>query len=1163
MKDDDEEHPQISPGYPMLGDFARKRWWKQHESGRTGHRTTLSRRSSPYGRRGVDVTEPPSEQSASSRWRLTARLGQLGREARALALAALSRARSTAKIWIFELVVSVSIVTASLFQILTKPGYYSYADQIWPILPSLPNNESFTPLVITSGRVSPAYFFQFTRDFVTFPYTVVPAFGVSYETEIRVFLFGTFLVLIGFAWVAAAVLLRLLERVTSTKLFGIRREFVKLFFVLAFYCNFVLIQFDADGGQVSDSLIMVSLVLAICLAIENSRRVPWLIGAILSFGLLLDPDYYILCVLGLVTVALVAGVQSRSLLSRLKAVGAGIALSLPTLAFILAGIVLTASPSGSSYSRSIVEALSFSRNMTPLSALLSEGFAWVFVTLGPPSILSSPGPLSLLPSWGSPTVLLLPPGAITWLWVSSSLALPSLCFSSLLVRRARQVALPIVSMGLLGFVLAQYALTPFLFDPIAALSNIPVVGFAIGTTFAIPDHILAIVSTAEVVGATISVFALLKPIDYGPNTTSITRPSSATTPTKPARFSSLARRRKGAFARNLGSTLAIIAVVLVVFTGWQAFSGSYYPGRPLNSVFTGNDVPDVGAFTPFNPPNYTLQAYEYIFHSGSAFNVYWPVGYGVGLNSVDSGLPLVSLPGLPYLLSQDLVSDVTPYLSSHGVRYVVVENLTQPIPQFYLPSASAARNPYLYFFGTGSYSATVQIFAECPGLNESFSRPGIDVFEVSTFVGLGYPSSVLLHSASEAGENASLYGAFSATGLNVSLTDSYGWGSSASIGESSAAVQVLTPSNLSVSYLRSGDLPTAALNTTVNELAPGEILYANSTGIPEPTNWSQNNSRGQYNYEIDGFYFTDWAGSYSVTVTGAGISVFSRDGAAFTLNYGGPATTATNGVDIGNISAPIIAGLDAAIRVSSPLKDSLYAALSAVGSGSQTVWTQTSIPTNSTGPRKISLYQPVTSGFSSFTYRLGGTFDQYLNITSYNLTVAQNPALTDRNAPFGKTLDLTNAVVSMPRSDAVGLALADGNGSINGVTIRSMSLASFTIPVHGTLSIQGAVVVGLLILFNGSNLASYIGHYVAYNGAFSNAVLVDFGGSKFIPPISTDYSTNLYVLPGGGSYRFIVSGSIPALEIGYLLILAFLAVLVFLGLRRRPTPSSAVGQRNR
>jgi hypothetical protein len=1087
----------------------------------------------------------------SSRWREVSANGKL------LVKATLTRARVTAKIWVFELAVSIAIVTTSIFQLLSNPGFYAYSDQYWPVVPSLPNTESFSPLIITNGRFTPVSFFQFTRDFVTFPYLAVSQLGIGYETEIRVFLFGSFLLLIGLTWATAAVLLRLLERTTSTKLSPLRREFVKLFFVLALYSNFIMIQLNADGGQLSDSLIIVGLVLAVCLLVENSRRAPWLIGALLSLDLFLDPDYYILVMIGLITITLVAGIQSRSLLARLGAITRAVMFSLPALFFVLAGIQVTATPGGlgATY-RSVADAIWFSRNMTPLTAMLSQGLAWPFVTLGPPSILTTPGPLSSLPSWGSPTVLLLPTGAVASIWVASTLTLPILCFSSLLVRGARRVALPVVTMGLVGIGLAQYAQSTFLYDSISSLSHLPVVGFAIGTTFAIPDHILIIVSVAEVVAATITVFSVLSPKPGIPDPRPAVQPRSDGLPHVSARTRVLGLTRRTALSRGTGTAFAIIAVVLVVFAGWQALNGSYYPARPLSSDFIGNGVPNVGALTPYEPPNYTLQAYQYLFRSGWAFNVYWPVGYGIGLSTVTSGPPLVSLPGLPYLLSQGLVGDVSTYLAAHGVRYVVVENLTQPIPQFYLPSPSAARNLYLYYFGTQNYTATNEMLGRCPGLNDSFSRPGITVFEVSTSVGLGYSSSLLLHSDSEAGENATLYGAFAASGINVSLTDSPGWGQVASIGESPAPIRVLSPLNLSGPYLRSDGLPTAALNTTVNAVDPGVIYFANSTGIHGSAGWSQNQSQGQFNTMLDGFYFTNWGGNYTVTVTSGHISVFSRDGATFTLNYGGPAATTSDGVVIAGGVGPLVTGLRASISVSDPSLDSITAAFSAVGPGNETLlWNETSYASNSTSSASVAMDQLLPSGFSDFTYRLGGTFEQYFNITDYNLSAALDPVLTDRNAPFGGTIDMGSADLPVPGAGGVGMALVSGNGSINGVTISSLSLSNYEIPISGVLSVHGHIILGSLILFQGDNLSAYLGHYVAYNGAFSNAVQVEYGGSTYISPISTVYGTNLYVLPGGESYMFVVSNSLVAVEMAYPLVLLFVAALIVVGLRRRGPPA--------
>jgi hypothetical protein len=1051
-----------------------------------------------------------------------------------------------AKVVAFEVTVSVLLLVISLRSFVFAPGYFVYADQFWMLRSNLPNSETFVPLLFTSGRVTPSYFFQFTRDFLSWPSIAILALAPSYQAAIRSFVLYTFVLYVGLAWITSETLVRALEVRTRYIVTLRSREFVKFAFVVAAFTNFVAIQYNADGGTLSDGLILLILVLEVVIFFGRvGLRESLTVGGLLGITLLLDPDYFLLSLIALGCIALVSACVQGQFVARMRGYVVALAVSLPVLLFVLEGIVVTSPPVVTTLYRPISDALELSHNLNVYTALSLTGYGWPTATMGPPSILWS-GPISTQHAIGSPTNVLAPPGLVTGFWLLATMTLPILAFGTLLRSGIRKFTMPACVMGLLGVVLALYPQNPLLYQAFAGIATLPTMGPFFGTSVAVPDHFLILVAACYLVAAPSMLFNLI-----GSDTFHVETSSPHPTVKAGGRVSSRLRSWTPQRRRRTQKVVAVAAVALVLFSGWQALDGSYYPARAENSTFVGNGVPNVGAYTPFTLPVGTLQAYNFLFANGTGFNVYWPVGYGVALDGFRTSVPSISVPGFRLLLSQDLPADVSPYLASHGVRYVVVQNQSTWASQFYVPSAVVYQyhsNPYLYYFGLPSYASVVQFFNSTPGLTPAFFARGLTIFQVQGSPDLTYRSSLLLNFPTYTGLVPTTYGLFSTLNVSVALTNTSGAGATASFGESGAPLTVLTPQNLATAYLPNAILGQRNLTSPLETLTPGIRYVANTTTVPGSASWGQNSSQGQFNVDKAGFVFTNWGGNFTAKFANGFISLYSASGSTVSLNFGGPATPAAPGVVVPPGPMAYLTTFGGSLSLSNPSRATVGMTFVAINQSDPDAlaFSNYNLKASPSG-EAVSVANPLPNRTQSFTYRLGGSFVGYMNISYYNLTVIPQPLHTDSSLPFGAYVSVVNTSLALRRGSQAAYLFASGNGTVNNIPIDGRSFADYRVASGGLLVTSGSVNIAALVITYGTNLTTLSGYYATYNGAFSSSVLVQYG-NELIAPISSDYGSNLYILPGPGGFAY-VAPSLVYLELAYVLVLGYTVLLGLIGTR--------------
>ena len=81
--------------------------------------------------------------------------------------------------------------------------------------------------------------------------------------------------------------------------------------------------------------------------------------------------------------------------------------------------------------------------------------------------------------------------------------------------------------------------------------------------------------------------------------------------------------------------------MITLFSGWQAFNGSYFPSRYYGGYGPGNAVPDTAPYSPVVIPPDVNTVYNYITGQSGQFNVYWPpyVSNGSPYHYLQSTLP--------------------------------------------------------------------------------------------------------------------------------------------------------------------------------------------------------------------------------------------------------------------------------------------------------------------------------------------------------------------------------------------------------------------------------------------------------------------------------------------------------------------------------------------
>ena len=149
--------------------------------------------------------------------------------------------------------------------------------------------------------------------------------------------------------------------------------------------------------------------------------------------------------------------------------------------------------------------------------------------------------------------------------------------------------------------------------------------------------------------------------------------------------------------------LAILFLLIIplFFASWQFYNGSLYPS---GNIGPGSDVSKpIGVLQPSSPPPAVLEAYSWLGNQPGIFNTVWvpgTFGYAYTWNNKSSPFNEYYSPPQPFVSSLIYftfgpMSNLTQTLNEYHVRYVIVQNDTEPITlsTFYgVESLTSVRN---------------------------------------------------------------------------------------------------------------------------------------------------------------------------------------------------------------------------------------------------------------------------------------------------------------------------------------------------------------------------------------------------------------------------------------------------------------------------------------
>ncbi|KPV46712.1 hypothetical protein SE19_04360 [Acidiplasma aeolicum] len=276
---------------------------------------------------------------------------------------------------------------------------------------------------------------------------------------------------------------------------------------------------------------------------------------------------------------------------------------------------------------------------------------------------------------------------------------------------------------------------------------------------------------------------------------------------------------------------------IVIFSGWQAFDGTFYPARAPDTAY-GNNVANIGGYTPLNINSSVIHAYDFISSQKSNFNILWIGGPAFSNRVYESPHPEASIPNLDYITSNNLSVDLYYNLLYSGVKYVVISN------------QDIQKNPgaiFEYTFSNAGFKSFTQaqsFLQNTTGLKEIYSKYQVDIFEVDNFTSI-YKSNLLLNYEGNNIYEVALPYLFKTLGYNVAITYGNKYGLPVNFDNNSKNISIDTPGYLSTLV---GSTESPYFNLSSNKTISG-AGHNYATGLPDNftlTLWV--NSEAYYSY---------------------------------------------------------------------------------------------------------------------------------------------------------------------------------------------------------------------------------------------------------------------------------------------------------------------------
>jgi hypothetical protein len=747
------------------------------------------------------------------------------------------------KYYFIDIILILIIPLISLWGYLFFKGYYFYSDQNWPLSNNLYEN-GILSLNSLQG-------FTFSRLIIDWPYYLITLFTKSVEITERIFIYYTFVLYTFFSYVLASMI--------TSKLLKTKDKYeiklIKFIIVIFIFSNFTALNLNADGGSYSDGLniIFISMILFAFVAWNNMRFAFVLSAILLTISILVEPDYTSFYIIAILVGSAIAGILNKDFVYRVKYAILSIGSVVIPFLFIIYGIYITSSTGSSISTLGAIRVYNygtiafFSANIKPLYPLILIGHFWSTIVYAPPNILLYGDKISSVKALMQPSQLLLPAGLITDVWLFSLIMIPILSLTSITFKRTRKIVVPVFILFLIMYALSlvNYIKPIFYFE--YYLSSIPIFGGSIGTTLSLPGHVINVIAGIYYILFSVTLIEL-----FNKNMEIHIRFTNR-------KYTDIGKSKSGTsiFAKSFHISETQIRVIIVffitfivLFSGWEAFDGTFYPARAPDSIY-GNHVGSVGGFTPMQINSSVISVYDFISAQKSDFNILWIGGPEYNNRVYEPPHPTVSIPDLSYITSNNMTCNFYYSLLQSNTKYVVVsnQNIVKNAANIFEESFSDA--------GFKNFSKAKAFLDEVLGLKEIYNKNQVVVYQVKNFSTM-YESNILINCNANNPEYVALPYLFNSMGYKPSLT----------LADTGIKFQFNNNTNNSVEspaflfshYTKINDTTIFNLNSNKTILGAGHNYF---TGIYDNytlTLWSNNET--YYNYS-DGITDIHMTGNYN------------------------------------------------------------------------------------------------------------------------------------------------------------------------------------------------------------------------------------------------------------------------------------------------------------
>lgn len=1017
------------------------------------------------------------------------------------------------------------ILLISLRTYIFGNGFFDYADQYW--------NPTFYSMNLV--YLSPfsnhefAGILGFTRSIIVWPASLLDGIIYNQVLSEKVFILYTFILFIALSYVFAELLYRYMARKLTLPDAVLKKELLKTFVVIIIYCNLAIMNLNVDGGTWSDSIIMLFIAISFLLIQIDEKifRAILYEAVMISVSLMLDPDYYLIFIL-----AMFLGFIVSKKIRGFKKIGYPfllLILTLPVLLYIIFGLLVTsAGISNPLAGRAILSAFG-NTNINAITSLLLIGHLWSTFSLAPPSVVFYMGKNIATPYFGD--MVILPASFLTYLWIITLSLYPVFAIISIKLSKTRGITIPFLLLLLLSLLISQWFKIPLISTLFVDASKIPFIGPAIGTALSLPSHYMNPEGISEAVLISVVFLYVWGKADiikefcrrdaYFITVISVSfiayvfylilnNPAidamvlvyliSMSTliailyyvfsylASKPRLFIIMKKMKSLGESTHGKMVISVIIVFIVVFTGWQAFNGSYFPPRSFNGTPQNALSNPFDPYSPVSIPSYVVNEYEALTKNSS----YNTVFFAPQMPNNHDGEYMGTY--LNYLIDNNYTFALKSFMTYENIRYLITYN----------------------------DSSTITNALNVSGLGVKYLGLGAYIYSDNATLGNSYEANVLLNYTGSSCLYSTVYSYLPEVGL-IPVVSNKG---NNTLGFNSMTDNV---SIISPLYFRS----FSPLNNSVNI---NEILRQNY-------NVSLGSNRN--NYIMDSWYIGNSGNSTIISIHNGSIEWELQKNRNLTINYGSTGPGYYTVIPIQEYKyAETVAKISFSYKTSNNFTGNLSAGFTYIYNnniGLEASYQRISSYNGSTNGTWMNgtvtfAFPSLTGWFSpdlSFNGSAGKIYIKDVNVSW--ISVYDKNYVNFIATPF----DMGNTDIVSPFNGTYYLLLS-GNGTLNNRTVDShhewYTFRGRDFDFSGSLTV-------MRVIFFRDPVKNLYGNYTVYNYPYSSMVRLSYHGRLIRP----DYNLEGQMFFGGshvGSKMILLDSNLVLY--GYVSLIVYILTMIAL-----------------